>query len=237
MSTAYIPPSGDESAYQRIFRRNRSWATDATSRDPSYFARRVREQHPEFLFIGCADSRVPAELLTGAEPGEMFVHRNVANLVVPGDLNVLAVLHYAVDVLQVKAIVICGHYGCGGVRAAMEAPTHGLVDHWLERVRDVMRHHEDVLAAIPDEAQRYRRLVELNAAEQAYALQRNPIVQGAWARGQALAVHATVYDLADGVLRDLSASCCAHGTIPGAHASAWLEAFEARTRIAPPSAR
>jgi carbonic anhydrase len=227
--TAYTPdPTGAESAYQRIFRRNRSWAADAVARDPEFFARRAAGQHPEFLFIGCSDSRVPAEMLTGAEPGEMFVHRNVANLVLHGDANLLSVLHYAVDVLQVKAVVVCGHYGCGGVKAAMEAPTHGLVDHWLGRVRDVIRLHEDALAALPDDAARYRRLVELNAAEQAYALQRNPIVQGAWARGQALSVHATVYDLADGELRDLSASCCADGPVPDAHASAWLESFEAR---------
>jgi carbonic anhydrase len=224
-----------ESAYQRIFRRNRSWAAEATARDPEFFARRAREQHPEFLFVGCSDSRVPAEMLTGAEPGELFVHRNVANLVAHSDLNLLSVLQYAVDVLRVRALVVCGHYGCGGVRAAMQAPTHGLVDHWLGRVREVMRLHEDALAAVADEEARYRRLVELNAAEQAYALQRTPIVQAAWARGQSLSVHAMVYDLADGVLRDLSASCCAEGPIPDAHVSARLEAFEARSLAGPSS--
>ena len=234
MPTAYTPDSsGAESAYQRIFRRNRTWAADAVANDPEFFARRTRGQHPDFLFIGCSDSRVPAEMLTGAEPGELFVHRNVANLVVHSDLNLLSVVHYAVDVLRVRAIVVCGHYGCGGVKAAMEAPTHGLVDHWLGRVRDVMRLHEDALAAIPDEDARYRRLVELSAAEQAYALARTPIVQAAWARRQPLTVHATVYDLADGQLRDLGATACADGAVPDAHISAWLEAFEATGVVAP----
>jgi carbonic anhydrase len=226
VSTASHPePATPETAYQRIFRRNRAWAREATARDAEFFARRAREQHPQFLFIGCSDSRVPAEMLTGAEPGEMFVHRNVANVVVPTDLNLLSVLHYAVDVLQVRAIVVCGHYGCGGVRAAMGREPHGLVDHWLANVRDVVRLHEDALAAIADEEARYRRLVELSAAEQAYRLRRTPIVQAAWARGQALSVHAMVYDLADGVLRDLAASCDACGDVPDAHVSTWIESL------------
>lgn len=234
-------PSDDasvETPYQRIFRRNRRWVADVTRTDPSFFARRVAKQEPAFLFIGCSDSRVPAELLTGAEPGEMFVHRNVANLVVHADLNLLSVLHYAVDVLRVRAIIVCGHYGCGGVKAAMGEPPNGLVSHWLGRVRDVMRLHEDALAAIPDEAVRYRRLVELNAAEQAYSLRRTPIVQAAWARGQTLGVHAMVYDLADGVLRDLGASCDSCGEVPDAHVSTWVETFEARDvggPVAPPA--
>jgi carbonic anhydrase len=217
----------DETPYQRIFRRNREWVRTVTRDDPEFFARRAGGQSPEFLFLGCSDSRVPAELLTGAAPGEMFVHRNVANLAHPTDLNLLSVVHYAVDVLKVRAIVVCGHYGCGGVRAAMSDEPHGLVDHWLRGVREVMRLHEDALAALPDDAARYRRLVELSAAEQAYNLRRTPIVEAAWARGQPLSIHATVYDLADGVLRDLSASRCETGDVPAAHVSAWLEAFEA----------
>jgi carbonic anhydrase len=232
-------PSG-ETPYQRIFRRNRGWVATVTRDDPTFFARRAGAQHPCFLFVGCSDSRVPAELLTGAAPGELFVHRNVANLVVHSDLNLLSVLHYAVDVLQVEAVVVCGHYGCGGVRAAMEAPVHGLVDHWLDRVRDVMRLHEDALAAIPDPEARYRRLVELNAAEQAYALQRTPIVQAAWARGQSLSVHAMVYDLADGIVHDLGASSHGaddDGALRDAHDSAWLQEFEQRRRAAAEGAR
>jgi carbonic anhydrase len=142
-----------------------------------------------------------------------------------------------VDVLRVQAILVCGHYGCGGVQAAMGASSHGLVDHWLRGVRDVMRLHEDALAALPDDAARYRRLVELNAAEQAYNLRRNPVVEQAWARGQPLAVHAMVYSLADGLLRDLRASCDERGDLPRSHASAWVEAFEPRTDGAEPRAR
>lgn len=207
----------DESPYQRIFRRNRDWVTEATRTDPHFFSRLATAQTPEFLFIGCADSRVPAELLTGAQPGEMFVHRNVANLVHHADPNLLAVLHYAVDVLAVKAIIVCGHYGCGGVLAAMSPERHGLVDYWLRRVQDVMRFHADELAALPDDATRYRRLVELNAEEQAFAVSRTPIVEAAWARGQEVTVHAMVYDLHDGVLRDLAASRSSAGLLPAAH--------------------
>ena len=200
-----------ETSMQRIFRRNRNWIADVTRNDPTFFARRAGSQSPDFLFIGCSDSRVPAELLTGAEPGEMFVHRNVANLAPHNDLNLLSVLQYAVDVLQVHAVVVCGHYGCGGVRAAMQAETehrtdNGLVDHWLWGVREVMRLHQRELSAIADDEKRYQRLVQLNAIEQAYAICSTPIIERAWARGQELEVHALVYDLADGVLHDLHAA-------------------------------
>lgn len=213
-----------ETAYERIFRRNRVWVAEVTASDPSFFSGRAGVQAPEFLFVGCSDSRVPAELLTGAEPGEMFVHRNVANLALHNDLNLLAVLQYAIDKLQVKAVVVCGHYGCNGVRAAMRAEMdgeidNGLVDHWLRGVRDVMRLHQDSLAAIEDEEARYRHLVELNAIEQAYAIRRTPIVEKAWARGQSLTVHAMVYDLADGILHDLQASVGENGVLRNAHIS------------------
>ena len=233
--SAHPPPADPsaETAYQRIFRRNRQWVAETTRADPTFFARRAGGQAPTFLFLGCSDSRVPAELLTGAEPGEMFVHRNVANLALHSDLNLLSVLSYAVDALRVKAVVVCGHYGCGGVRAAMNPEPNGFVDHWLGGVRDVMRLHERELARLEpgENGPRERRLVELNAAEQARRLRRAPLVQAAWARGQALAVHAMVYDLADGVLHDLGASAAGpgeDGALRDAHDSGWLQEVERR---------
>jgi carbonic anhydrase len=202
-----------ETAYERIFRNNREWVERTTREDPTFFERRLDKQEPTFLFIGCSDSRVTAELLTGALPGEMFVHRNVANLAVHTDLNFLTVLQYAVDVLRVPDILVCGHYGCGGVKAAMDEPQGRLVDHWLRNIRDVMRLHESALDALPDDEARYRRLVELNAAEQAYNLRRSPVVEAAWARGQPLAVHAMVYDIKDGLLRDLELSADERGDL------------------------
>jgi len=227
------PDPSEETAYQRVFRGNRAWVTEVTRSDPDFFARHVAGQHPTFLFVGCSDSRVPAELLTGAEPGEMFVHRNVANLALHADLNFLSVLHYAVDALKVKAVVVCGHYGCGGVRAAMNSEPNGFVDHWLGGVRDVIRLHEAELGTLAPgpNGPRERRLVELNAAEQARRLRRAPVVQEAWARGQSLAIHAMVYDMADGVLHDLGASAVGEGdegTLRDAHDSAWLREFERR---------
>jgi carbonic anhydrase len=213
-AAAPTPPDPSvESEYQRLFSRNRAWAAEATRADPEFFSRLAPAQHPTFLFVGCSDSRVPAELLTGSGPGELFVHRNVANLAPPTDANLLSVLQYAVDALKVKAVVVCGHYACGGVRASMGTQPNGFVDHWLTGVRDVIRLHAAELALLapgPD-GPRERRLVELNAVEQARRLRRTPVVQAAWARGQALAVHAMVYDLADGVLHDLSAEVAADG--------------------------
>ena len=212
-----------ETPYQRLFRRNREWVAERTATDPEFFTRRAQSQSPTFLFIGCSDSRVSAELLTGVQPGEMFVHRNVANVAAHADLNMLSVLQYAVEALRVQTVLVCGHYGCGGVRAAMGDESHGLVDHWLGGVRSVMRLHEDALAAIDDEEARYQRLVELNAAEQAYNLRRSPVVQAAWARGQSLSIHAMVYSLADGILRDLGVSFDERGALPPLHLTTWLE--------------
>ena len=233
------PPPPDpsvETAYERIFRRNREWVASVTRTDPEFFARRAAEQRPTFLFIGCSDSRVPAELLTGAQPGEMFVHRNIANLAPHADVNLLSVLHYAVDVLQVKAVVVCGHYGCGGVRAAMSPEPHGFVDHWLGNVRDVMRLHEAELAPLAPgpNGPRERRLVELNAAEQARRIRRTPVVQAAWARGQALSIHAMVYDLADGVLHDLGGSE-GHDLARDAQDAGWLREVGGRAGSDAPS--
>ena len=205
-----------ESPYERLFRSNRAWVAERTAADPEFFTRRATSQSPTFLFIGCSDSRVSAELLTGVQPGEMFVHRNVANVAGHADLNMLSVLQYAVEALRVKSVLVCGHYGCGGVKAAMGDESHGLVDHWLGGVRAVIRLHEAELAAIADENARYERLVELNAAEQAYNLRRSPVVQAAWARGQSLSIHAMVYSLKDGILRDLGVSYDERGAMgPG----------------------
>jgi carbonic anhydrase len=237
--SAHQPPldASAETAYQRIFRCNREWVEHTKERDPDYFARNAESQHPTFLFIGCSDSRVPAELLTGAQAGEIFVHRNVANLALPADLNVLSVLQYAVDALQVKTILVCGHYGCGGVRAALNPNPNGFVDHWLGGVRDVVRLHAEELGRLEDgpNGPRERRLVELNAAEQARRLRRSPVVQAAWARGQALSIHAMVYDVADGLIHDLGASAAGaseEDALRDAHDSEWLREFERRTQAA-----
>jgi len=168
-----------------------------------FFEHLARQQAPEYLWIGCSDSRVPANQIVGLMPGELFVHRNVANLVVPGDLNGLSVLQYAVDVLHVRHVIVCGHYGCGGVRSALEDSRLGLVDGWLAHVRRVRQRHAEALAAIADAEARARRLCELNVIEQALSVCRTDVAQEAWTRGQPLAVHGWIYDVADGLLRDL----------------------------------
>lgn len=186
-----------------LFENNRAWAERLRARDPEFFAALARQQSPTFLWIGCSDSRVPANEIVGLLPGELFVHRNVANLVIHTDLNCLSVLQYAVDVLQVEHIIVCGHYGCGGVKAALENRSHGLIDNWLRHVQDVIRKHETLLAGIAEEQKRIERLCELNVIEQVVNVCQTTIVEGAWARGQGLAVHGWIYSLTDGLLRDL----------------------------------
>jgi carbonic anhydrase len=188
---------------RRLLENNRRWAAEMTRADPGFFSRRARRQQPQFLFIGCSDSRVPADALTGAPPGEIFVHRNVANQVFLADLNVLSVLQFAVEVLGVGDVIVCGHYGCGGVRAAMHGEPLGLVDHWLGNLRNVMRLRRTELDAIADPEARYRRLVDLNVVEQVYNLSRTPVLQAAWRRGRRPRLHGLVYDIEDGILRDL----------------------------------
>jgi carbonic anhydrase len=189
-----------------LFTRNRDWAAESTARDPEFFERLARQQAPEYLWIGCSDSRVPANQIVGLLPGELFVHRNVANVVVHTDLNCLSVLQYAVDVLRVKHVIVCGHYGCGGVQAALRRQTFGLIDNWLRHVQDVAEKHVGQLDAIGEEADRLDRLCELNAVEQAVNVCRTTIVRDAWARGQSVAVHAWIYGIRDGLLRDLGFS-------------------------------
>lgn len=194
-----------DARYQKVFENNRRWVAETIARDPDHFRKLADKQEPHFLFIGCSDSRVPANVITGTPAGEMFVHRNIANQVVPTDVNVLAVLEYAVEVLGIEHVVVCGHVGCGGVRAAMEqgaAPP--LVEHWLGNVRSVIRLHQEELDAIADPERRYERLVELNVVEQVYNLSRTPVIQNAWRRRQRPQLHGWVYDIRDGVLRDLA---------------------------------
>jgi carbonic anhydrase len=210
-----------------LFDNNRAWAEQMVAQDPQFFARLSSAQTPEFLWIGCSDSRVPANEIVGLLPGELFVHRNVANVVVQTDLNCLSVLQYAVEVLQVKHIIVCGHYGCGGVRAAMHQDRHGLIDNWLRHVQTVVERHASLLHAIQDPAVRADRLCELNVIEQARQVCRTTVVQDAWARGQALAVHGWVYGLSDGRIHDLEASCGSADRLDAAYARALAAQREA----------
>ncbi len=190
----------------RLLDQNRAWAEGIKASDPDFFQTLAKQQSPKFLWIGCSDSRVPANQLVGLIPGEMFVHRNVANVVVHTDFNCLSVMQYAVDVLQVDHIIICGHHGCGGVKAALENSQLGLIDNWLRHVQDVIRDHEPALMKIDDETKRLDRLCELNVTEQVLNVCRTTIVQSAWQRGQELVVHGWIYGLEDGLLRDLGIS-------------------------------
>jgi carbonic anhydrase len=188
---------------KELFERNRAWAADVTRRDPEFFRRLRNQQAPQFLWIGCADSRVPANEICGLAPGEMFVHRNVANVVVHADVNCLSCLQYAVDVLKVRDIIVCGHYGCGGVLAALRDDKLGLVDNWLRHVQDVKLKHRIEIERLAGEPERHRRLCELNVIEQVTNVSQTTVVREAWTRGQALAIHGWIYDVADGLLRDL----------------------------------
>ena len=186
-----------------LFQNNRAWAARRVAERPDFFERLASQQTPHYLWIGCADSRVPANEIVGLLPGELFVHRNVANVVVHTDLNCLSVLQFAVDVLKVNHVIVCGHYGCGGVRAALDQQKLGLIDNWLRHVQDVRARHGAAIDALPDADMRARRLCELNVIEQAVHVCETTIVQDAWARGQQLTVHGWIYDLHDGLLRDL----------------------------------
>ncbi len=189
--------------YERLFENNRAWADKMRASDAEYFKRRAEGQQPHFLFVGCCDSRVPAEMLTGSKPGEIFTHRNIANQVHPTDMNFQSALEYAVEILDVKHIMVCGHFGCGGVKAAMDPPGHLLVDHWLQEVRDIQLRHRPDLDAIIDDRARFNRLVELNVLEQVFQLSRTPIVRHSWAKGRRPILHGLVYDINDGLLKEL----------------------------------
>jgi len=191
------------SAIEHLLKNNRAWAARISAQDPSFFESLSRQQSPRYLWIGCSDSRVPANEIVGLQPGELFVHRNVANLVVHTDLNCLSVIQYAVDVLRVEHVIVCGHYGCGGIAAACANRTLGLIDNWLRHAQDVMQKHDAVLARIDGEEPRGRRLCELNVIEQVINVAQTTIVQQAWERGEDLAVHGWIYALTDGLVRDL----------------------------------
>jgi carbonic anhydrase len=187
----------------KLFENNREWAQRCKRDDPEYFERLSRTQQPEYLWIGCADSRVPANEIVGLGPGELFVHRNIANLVPPYDANVHSVLQYAVEALQVKHIIVCGHYGCGGVLAALREWAGLPLENWLAHVRAVYREHKTELDALPDEATRWRRLCELNVVAQVQAVRQTPVVQQSWRKDKPVLVHGWIYDLREGLLRDL----------------------------------
>ncbi len=189
-----------------LFENNQEWVASKIGKEPDYFTRRSLAQDPFYLWIGCSDSRVPANEIVGLEPGELFVHRNVANLFPHTDFNCLSVLEYAIDLIKIKHVIVCGHYGCGGVKAAMEDHHLGLVDNWLRNIRDVYARHREELDAMMDQKKRYNRLVELNVLQQVLNVCHTTIVQGAWERKQPLSVHGWVYDMESGKLKDLD--CC-----------------------------
>jgi carbonic anhydrase len=188
---------------RELFDNNRQWARRMTRKNPRFFKDLARQQKPRYLWIGCADSRVPANEIVGLLPGEIFVHRNVANLVIHTDINCLSVLQYAVEILAVEHVIVCGHYGCGGIEAAVEDQRHGLIDNWLRHVRDVYQRHHAQLGRAKDRASLLRRLCELNVKEQVVNVANTTTVQDAWRRGQQLSLHGWVYDIHDGLLRDL----------------------------------
>lgn len=191
---------------QYLFDSNREWAENIKAQNPHFFKSLSEQQSPEYLWIGCSDSRVPANTLLGMQPGEVFVHRNIANQVIHTDLNCLSVIQYAVDVLRIRHIIICGHYGCGGIGAALDNKSHGLIDNWLHHIEDVYRFHKEEIDKITDEKERINLLCEFNIIEQVGNICKTTTVLNAWERGQDLTVHGVVYNLHDGILKDLNVS-------------------------------
>lgn len=189
--------------YKKLIDNNKNWVESKISQDPEFFSRLANGQSPPILWIGCADSRVPANEIIGAQPGEVFVHRNIANMVVHSDMNMLSVLDYAVNALKVTHVIVCGHYGCGGVKAAMGNQSHGLVDNWIRHIKDTYRFHKSELDAIGNEDERLNRFIELNVQEQVYDLAKTSIVQNAWKSGQELELHGWVYGVGSGLVKDL----------------------------------
>lgn len=200
--------------YEQLLLQNQAWVKQKLSEDKDFFNRLANIQKPEFLWIGCSDSRVPANEITGTNPGEIFVHRNIANMVVHTDMNMLSVLDYAVNVLEVQHVIVCGHYGCGGVRAAMGNKQIGLIDNWIRHIKDVYRLHEDELEAIPDMQAREDRFVELNVQEQVLDLSKTSIIQNAWEKRQGPYLHGWVYGVGNGLIKDLKVSIHDNKDIP-----------------------
>ena len=199
---------------KKLFENNRYWAQQIRGKDPQFFAKLAHQQQPEYLWIGCADSRVPATEIVGLLPGELFVHRNVANLVIHTDLNCLSVIQYAVDMLEVKHIIVCGHYGCGGVATAISERPRGLIDNWLLHVKDMYHRNHATFADCVDDEHRVNRLCEMNVTEQVNNVCHTSIVQAAWQRGQELTVHGWIYSITDGLLKDLGITFDAPGQVP-----------------------
>ena len=208
------------SVLDHLFAQNRTWATEMAARDPEFFARLSRQQAPRYLWIGCSDSRVPANQIVDLLPGEMFVHRNVANVVVHTDLNCLSAIQFAVDVLHVEHIIVCGHYGCGGVLAALRDDKLGLIDNWLRHIQDVRNRHTAQLDRLASDGQKHDRLCALNVIEQAANVSRTTVVRDAWARGQALTIHGWIYDVRDGLLQDLGMSVRAEAELGACYGAA-----------------
>jgi carbonic anhydrase len=189
---------------KNLFEQNQRWAERVKKSDPDFFINLAKQQNPDYLWIGCSDSRVPANQIVDLLPGQIFVHRNIANLVVHTDLNCLSVIQYAVEVLKVKHIIVCGHYGCGGVQAAMESKEHGLIDNWLRHIKDVYRLYQSKVDSLPTQKEKLNLMCELNVWEQVSNVCNTTIVQNAWKTGQELAVHGWIYNIEDGILRDLN---------------------------------
>ena len=208
----------DDPGLKRLFERNRAWAKAVKERDPEFFARLAKQQAPEYLWIGCSDARVPANELMGMAPGELFVHRNIANLVHNIDTNLMSVLEFAIGVLKVRHVMVVGHYGCGGVRAAIERQEFGLIDNWLRKIKDVYAANKEALDSEPDPEKRLNLLCEMNVRQQVLNICHTSIVQNAWREGRELAVHGWIYAIADGLLKDLGFTIdSAHATEPIYH--------------------
>ncbi len=199
-------PHRDHITYEQLLQGNKDWVANTLKEDPEYFKRLSAGQAPPVLWVGCSDSRVPANQITGTQPGEIFVHRNIANVVLHTDMNLLSVLDYAVNLLKVKHIIVCGHYGCGGVSAALSNKQYGLIDNWLRSIKDIYRAHQNELDKINNHQRKERRMVELNAIEGAYNVAKTSIVQNAWQNGAELQIHGWVYELATGLITDLEVS-------------------------------
>ncbi len=198
-------------SYEKLLLENKAWAKEQNNIDPEFFSRLAAQQAPEFLWIGCSDSRVPADKITGTEPGEIFVHRNIANLVVNTDINLLSVLQYAVEVLKVKHVIVCGHYGCGGVKAAMNNHHYGIINYWLKEIKDIYRLHRDEVDSLASEDDRVNRLIEINVREQVFNLMKTSIIQKAWKNDNRPHLHGWVYGLNDGIIKPVCEMA------PGAH--------------------
>ena len=190
--------------YIQLLENNKEWVKSKLNLDPQFFNKLANGQQPPVLWIGCADSRVPANEIIGAKPGEVFVHRNIANMVIHTDMNMLSVLDYAVNALKVKHVIVCGHYGCGGIAAAMENQHIGIIDNWIRHIKDVYRFHQEELNTIADEKERFNRFVELNVVEQVFDLAKTSIVQNAWNNKQDLRIHGWVYGIGDGLIKDIN---------------------------------